>query len=244
MAHPNVLFFSGGIDSATLAFDVAMHPHRYGIPTTPESRLHLVSVGDDAKRAALAPLVEAMSDAAVIGVDLDVRPDGLMVFHEGDPYPEGGAQTLNPILTRYPSDVAAIPYTPGWMLWMAAVAVNLLAPYGADHFNPPQAFLAHQWNGPVWEAIDAGKMDKFDATPAFYRHVQAAMDACGERVRIRCPFLENRMDRVMIVRLALELGVPLEMTSSCLRGWKAKCGMCHACYLRQGAFRSLGLEIE
>lgn len=52
----------------------------------------------------------------------------------------------------------------------------------------------------------------------------------------------SKMNRKEIVRLALDLGVPLELTWSC--HWKSSkhCGMCYACRQRLEAFNSLGIR--
>jgi 7-cyano-7-deazaguanine synthase len=58
------------------------------------------------------------------------------------------------------------------------------------------------------------------------------------------PFLDARMDRTQIVQMGLEVGAPLELTSSCIRGWKVNCGICCQCLNRQKAFRYLGVKYE
>lgn len=52
----------------------------------------------------------------------------------------------------------------------------------------------------------------------------------------------SKMNRKEIVKLALSLGVPLELTWSCHRKSSKHCGMCYACRQRLDAFRSLGIR--
>lgn len=62
----------------------------------------------------------------------------------------------------------------------------------------------------------------------------------GSPIRILAPLIDkNKAD---IIRLALELGVPLEKTWSCYRGGNAPCGKCDACILRAKGFREVGVE--
>lgn len=238
-----VLFFSGGIDSTTLAFDVARNPWSYGLER--KAPLQLVHAGTPAKDklADLEKIVKALCAVSELDIEFGCLDDGHLMVSPGATVPrEGGPESLTPIIHRDTADVGSIVYTPGWMLWMAAVAVNRLAgeshQYGA--YNPAQAFIAHQWDGPVWRKIAAGKKLRYDCMPEFFVHAQRAIESTGEKVWLRCPFLENRMDRRMIVQHAETLGVPLHLTSSCLIGWKKNCGLCAPCILRGMAFRSVG----
>lgn len=237
-----VLFFSGGIDSTALAWDVGVNPFRYGVED--DETLYLVTCGGREKKRQLARLVTELRKKSRLDVDHRVVDDGLY-FEKPEPPTKGGFQTLNPISSRYPRDLASTPYTPGWMLWMAAYAVNLLYSVGdchSDRDNPPQVLIAHQWNGPVWRELEEGKKMAYDCLPEFFVHLNAAIQASGERVRVRCPFLESRTNRVQIVELARSLEVPLNLTSSCVHGWMKNCGVCASCILRNNAFITLGIE--
>jgi 7-cyano-7-deazaguanine synthase in queuosine biosynthesis len=127
------------------------------------------------------------------------------------------------------------------MAWMVAFATNRLALDPGIDSGPSLAFVAHQWNGPVWEAIDRGEMDGFDSTPRFWELANQLVQASGEKVLFRCPFLYNRMNRSDIVELAVEIGVPLLETSSCILGWGKDCQKCHSCMLRRAAFVEHGV---
>lgn len=241
-----VIFFSGGIDSTVIAYDVGINPHRYGITVNETTELRLLIAGPPSKKRQTKGIVRHLSSLAKMRVVAETVDDSHLVCYPAQGLRPGGNTTLTVMLDRYGPDLATVPYTPGWMLWMASVAVNRLAGWAdtTQDYNPEQAFLGHQWNGPVWRAIEKGDLPAYDSVPAFYTALDAAVAACHERVRIRVPFLDNRMDRAMIVQLAIDLGVPLHETSSCLQGWKKDCGACSACLLRQGAFRTLGLTDE
>lgn len=50
------------------------------------------------------------------------------------------------------------------------------------------------------------------------------------------------MDRMGVIRLAMELGVPLELTWSCHRESDSHCSQCYACRQRLEAFGALGIS--
>jgi 7-cyano-7-deazaguanine synthase len=59
-------------------------------------------------------------------------------------------------------------------------------------------------------------------------------------VRVEAPLLG--MGKLEVVRLALELGVPLELTWSCWREGEVHCGVCEGCVKRKEVFRALGVK--
>ncbi|MFH1062789.1 MAG: 7-cyano-7-deazaguanine synthase QueC [Candidatus Omnitrophota bacterium] len=56
----------------------------------------------------------------------------------------------------------------------------------------------------------------------------------GFKTRIRAPLVKK--NKQQIVKLAVRLGVPLELTWSCYLGGKKPCGVCDSCRLRQKGF--------
>ena len=62
----------------------------------------------------------------------------------------------------------------------------------------------------------------------------------GKAYEIALPLAEK--DRVAVVRLAMELKVPIELTWSCHRGGDRHCGQCYACQQRIDAFGRLGMQ--
>lgn len=244
-----ILFFSGGIDSTTLAFDLARHPYRYGVSVTDDTKLVLMhackhTTTDDAlaKNKGLCELTKAIEDVATYDVELAFVEDPLIPA-DRQKVPTGGVQALNPSVFRYGPDIATLPYTPGWMSWMAAIAMNKCSGETDQVYNPQQVFFAHQMNGPCWEAYDSGTYGNFDATLEFYENLNTQAKLCGEIIKYRVPFMENRMDKAMIVQTALELEVPLEKTSSCIEGWMKNCGQCVQCVSRYVTFNSLGVKL-
>lgn len=84
-----------------------------------------------------------------------------------------------------------------------------------------------------------------DCTPDFVKAFQRALDKgtksgrVGRGIRVEAPLL--RSSKTAIVREALRLEVPLEMTWSCYEGGKKACGRCDSCRLRLRGFKEAGV---
>jgi 7-cyano-7-deazaguanine synthase len=86
-----------------------------------------------------------------------------------------------------------------------------------------------------------------DARPAFFTAMAGALSLGLDcPVEIAAPFLEWRKEDV--IRRGFELGVPLELTLSCMRPVDAgtdpplHCGQCSKCRERRDAFATLGAD--
>ena len=79
-----------------------------------------------------------------------------------------------------------------------------------------------------------------DATPAFFAAMAHALTlGLDHPLEVAAPFLTMRKSDV--IRLGVELGVPLELTLSCMNPRQGKhCGRCSKCRERQDAFREAG----
>jgi len=85
-----------------------------------------------------------------------------------------------------------------------------------------------------------------DCTPEFLAAFQATLDIGtkagkeGRGVKVEAPVL--RMTKAEIVREAVRLRVPLELTWSCYVGGAKACGRCDSCVLRLEGFREAGVQ--
>ena len=80
-----------------------------------------------------------------------------------------------------------------------------------------------------------------DATPAFFAAITEALSlGLDHALEIATPLVAFHTDRV--VRLGVELGVPMELSMSCMnpRGDR-HCGLCSKCRERRDAFREAGV---
>lgn len=127
---------------------------------------------------------------------------------------------------------AGIPatYVPGRNTILLALAVSLAEAEGAS------TVVAGQ------NALDYGGYP--DCRPEFNRAFEKVArlgtkaGVEGRGARIEAPLM--RLDKAAIVRLALRLGVPLELTWSCYRGGRRPCGICDSCRLRAKGFAEAG----
>lgn len=85
-----------------------------------------------------------------------------------------------------------------------------------------------------------------DCTPEFIHRFQEMLDVGtragkeGKGIRVEAPLL--RMSKAAIVKEAVRLKVPLELTWSCYKGGRKACGRCDSCLLRLEGFRVAGFE--
>jgi len=86
-----------------------------------------------------------------------------------------------------------------------------------------------------------------DARPSFFAAMQGALTlGLAHEVEVAAPFLAFQKEDV--IRRGLELGVPLELTLSCMNpvdgtgGPPRHCGLCSKCRERRDAFAGIGRE--
>lgn len=85
-----------------------------------------------------------------------------------------------------------------------------------------------------------------DCRPAFYRALEKAAafgtrsGAGGKKIKLLTPLI--KLGKAGIVRLAVKLKAPLELTWSCYKGGKKPCGHCDSCKLRAKGFAEAGLK--
>jgi len=80
-----------------------------------------------------------------------------------------------------------------------------------------------------------------DATPAFFEAMARSLSlGLGTRIEISAPFAD--LHKSDVVKLGLELGVPLELTLSCMQPSEGlHCGRCSKCRERRDAFHGAGI---
>ncbi|MFN3551261.1 MAG: 7-cyano-7-deazaguanine synthase QueC [Endomicrobiia bacterium] len=62
----------------------------------------------------------------------------------------------------------------------------------------------------------------------------------GEKIIIKAPLL--KLSKEQIIKLALKLKVPLNLTWSCYKGDKKPCGVCDSCRIRAEGFKKADVE--
>jgi len=81
-----------------------------------------------------------------------------------------------------------------------------------------------------------------DATPQFFDAMARAMSlGLAHDIRIDAPLATQ--DKSDVIKLGVELGVPLELTLSCMNPREGlHCGMCSKCRERRDAFNEAGID--
>ncbi|MEM2874678.1 MAG: 7-cyano-7-deazaguanine synthase QueC [Candidatus Hadarchaeales archaeon] len=80
-----------------------------------------------------------------------------------------------------------------------------------------------------------------DCRDSFARAMEKAIgEGTGEKIKVVNPLV--RMKKSQVIRLADELGVPLEETWSCYLDGRLHCGRCESCRNRKRAFEEAGIR--
>ena len=81
-----------------------------------------------------------------------------------------------------------------------------------------------------------------DATPQFFAAMEEALSlGLAHRVEVATPFVS--LEKSDVIRLGVELGVPLELTLSCMNPRSGlHCGQCSKCRERRDAFAAAGVD--
>ena len=145
------------------------------------------------------------------------------------PFLQTAADLRSAVATAFPGMHAPEGYVPARNLVFYAVASYYAEVCGADLLL----------GGHVQTDRDGFP----DATPAFFHAIERLINSVqwrGDRVlRVCLPFLEKSKGEV--VKLALELQVPLDLTWSCYYDRGTPCGRCESCVERADAFKIAGI---
>ena len=89
------------------------------------------------------------------------------------------------------------------------------------------------------EFAAAGSVRYTTGTLAFVERFTELASVVAPDVEVVLPQAE--LSKARVVRLGMRLGVPLELTYSCMRGRERHCGNCLQCRARRGAFAEAGV---
>ena len=92
----------------------------------------------------------------------------------------------------------------------------------------------------VYIGVAEGDVVYPDCTKLFYEKFNALLSVglpAGKALSVETPLVDLRKNE--IVRLGLDLNVPLELTWSCYQSELTACGVCCSCRLRLKAFRDI-----
>ena len=82
-----------------------------------------------------------------------------------------------------------------------------------------------------------------DCTESFIKHMKDAINSGTKpetKIEIKTPLIHLKKED--IVKKAVEVGVPLELTWSCYKNEERACGVCDSCRLRLKGFEKAGIK--
>jgi 7-cyano-7-deazaguanine synthase len=214
----SAVLVSGGLDSVVLLLEEAAHGDAWPL---------YVSAGlawEAAERRALAALLAAPPLAA----RASVHPLTVLTLDMSDVYPPAhwAVAGAPPAYHTPDEDV----YLPGRNIVLTAKAAVFCALHGIDRL--------------VLGTLDRNPFP--DATPEFRRALQSALTlGLGRALQIAAPYADRT--KADVIRRGVQLGVPLELTLSCMdpRAPDGRaprhCGLCSKCRERHDAFRAAGM---
>ena len=214
-----VVLLSGGLDSSTVLAIALEKGYSVTALTFDYGQRHgreLDSARDIAERMGVA-------EHAVVNLDLGALLNSSLT--------DASRSVPERSVTNVPGDIPST-YVPARNIVFLSVGAAVAESIGAD-----AVFIAAN-------ALDYSGYP--DCTPEFMEAFQRALDVGtkrgvdGEAVRIEAPLID--MSKADIVREAMRLEVPLELTWSCYRGGDRACGVCDSCRLRLKGFKEAGAE--
>ncbi|MEM2891912.1 MAG: 7-cyano-7-deazaguanine synthase QueC [Thermoplasmata archaeon] len=215
-----VVLLSGGLDSSTALAMAKERGYRVIALTFDYGQRH----ARELRSASMVAERLAVDEHIVLELDLGKHLDSALTRADAD-VPRG--RPRDEIGREIPST-----YVPGRNLVFLSIASSIAESRGADAI-----FIAAN-------SVDFSGYP--DCTPEFIQAFQRTLDVgtragrSGHGIRIEAPLL--RMSKGEIVREAVRLGVPLELTWSCYLGGDKACGTCDSCRLRLRGFSEAGIQ--
>ncbi|MBR8832321.1 MAG: 7-cyano-7-deazaguanine synthase [Chroococcopsis gigantea SAG 12.99] len=217
MGKKAVVLLSGGLDSATSA----------AIALT--GGYELIALSCRYGQRHVKELRAAAAVAKFLGVkehyEIDVNLSqwgGSALTDESIAIPRTGVQI----------DIIPITYVPGRNTVFIALALSLAEAKEAEA---------------IYLGINAVDYSGYpDCRPEYlgaYQHLAGLSSKAGiegKGARLVAPLIE--WTKVEIVRKAIDLGVPIDLTWSCYNGGESPCGVCDSCRIRDSALREAGYK--
>lgn len=231
-----IVLLSGGLDSTT----VAAHAVRNGC------EVRALSIGYGQRH--IRELASARAVAGALGIPLievDASFYAGLASHSALTDIAGHALPAHRDPARMAADIPItyVPLRNTFFVTLAAAALEswLLSRIEQDGVEPASLEAA------IFVGANAIDYSGYpDCRPEFYDSITEVLrlgskvgTAYNVPIRIEAPII--RMSKEEIVRYALELGAPLQLTWSCYAGADRPCGACDSCELRAAGFAAAGV---
>ena len=236
MVSYGVTLLSGGLDSTTVACLAKAETDHLTALTFHYGQAHSKEVDCAREIAGLLGIPIEMMDISFFG---QVAWYSALTNPERFPIP--GNQSPEQMGASIP--ITYVPLRNTFFLTLAAAFLESQVLYAIEHEGlDPSALTARLYMAP--NAIDYSGYP--DCRPEYFEKIGEGL-AYGSKLwaeyhvhfSVETPIIS--MSKREIVKLGIELGVPLEYTWSCYEGGKRPCGICDSCLLRAKGFREAGV---
>ena len=236
MVSYGVTLLSGGLDSTTVACLAKAETDRLTALTFHYGQAHSKEVDCAREIAGLLGIPIELMDISFFG---QVAWYSALTNPERFPIP--GNQSPEQMGASIP--ITYVPLRNTFFLTLAAAFLESQVLYAIEHEGlDPSALTARLYMAP--NAIDYSGYP--DCRPEYFEKIGEGL-AYGSKLwaeyhvhfSVETPIIS--MSKREIVKLGIELGVPLEYTWSCYEGGKRPCGICDSCLLRARGFREAGV---
>ena len=235
MPSYGVSLLSGGLDSTTVTALAKGKTDHLTALTFHYGQSHSKEVNCAAEVARSLGVTQELLDISFLG---KVAWYSALTNPEQFPMPEGreASRMGNSIPITY------VPLRNTIFLSLAAASLESQVLYAIEIEHVlPEDVQAYIYMAP--NAIDYSGYP--DCRPEFFQKMGESL-GYGSKLwteyhvplQIEIPIIE--MSKADIVRLAMELEAPLELTWSCYQGGEIPCGRCDSCILRASGFRAAG----
>jgi len=236
MRRIGVVLLSGGLDSTTAAALVQRDGIELSALTVNYGQSHVRELESARRIAEILRIPHRIVDAPFFG---DVASYSALT------QPSQHVRPLDRTPMAMSKDIPAtyVPLRNTYLLTLAAAALESVALDAIESKGVDPAELS------AAVVIGANAIDYSgypDCRPEYYRAAAETLrlgsklgTAYGVSISIATPLIEK--SKADIVRLAADLGAPIEYTWSCYGPGPAPCGRCDSCLLRDKGFREAGL---
>lgn len=211
MVQKGVIIVSGGMDSATLLYDLAHQGHDLHALTFDYGQKHIKEIECAKKLCATLKIPQK-----IVPMKFFAELVQSSLTQKDQEVPEGKYDALNMKQTVVPN--------------RNMVMLSIAAAFALSTKRDYLFYGAHSGDHAIYP----------DCRPPFVNAMRQAFNLCDwNRVRLEAPYL--KLNKTDILRIGLPLGVPYENTWSCYKGGEKPCGACGACTERAEAFRTIGV---